>query len=126
MSKIEEFNKAKNVADRVADSVAKCLGLDRTDNDKHIARAIFCKITSDPFSPMMLLIDCSYGYYGSSSGYSATSPELGKYLVAAINSRIKELLDDAAGLARADAHRARIAAQEEAKYVLLTTETAAE
>lgn len=123
MSKIEEFNKAKAIAGKVADSVAKCLGRDSPDNDKHTARASFCKVTDAPFSPMMFSIDCSYGYYGSSSGYSATSSELGKYLAVAINSRIMELLDDAAALARADADRARVAAQEEARSVLEETAT---
>lgn len=120
MAKIDDFNKAKNVADRIAGQVAKCLGRDSSDNDKRTARASFCKLADAPFSPMMFMVDCSYGYYGSSSGYSATSADLGKFLAAAINNRMTELLDEAVILARADAEKARVAAQEEAKSILET------
>ncbi len=121
MSKIEEFHQALNTASRIAEAVCRSLGRDRSDNDKHTARCQFRKIENDTWTPMLLAVDMSYGYYGSSSGYSATSKEMGEYLAKAINKHMATLLDDAAAMAKADAEKARKAAEDEAKAVLEQT-----
>ena len=91
MSKIEEFHQALNTASRIAEAVCRSLGRDRSDNDKHTARCQFRKIENDTWTPMLLAVDMSYGYYGSSSGYSATSKEMGEYLAKAINKHMEEI-----------------------------------
>lgn len=121
MSKIDQYNEARRVAAMIAENVSKALGRDRSDNDKHSARCAFTRIGGESFSPMLFRVDCSYGYYGSSSGYSATSNALGKYLAKAINERMESLLDRAVELAAVDAEKARKDAEEEARHVLAET-----
>ena len=129
MSKIDQYNEARRDASTIAEDVSKALGRDRSDNDKHSARCAFTRcagrlegrIEGESFSPMLFRVDCSYGYYGSSSGYSATSNALGKYLAKAINERMESLLDRAVELAAVDAEKARKDAEEEARHVLAET-----
>jgi hypothetical protein len=123
MSKIEEFKKAKGISERVKRAVECTLGRDDpARNDKHHVSVHFAGLNlSAPFQPMQFSIDCSYGYYGSSSGYAASSPELGAYLARAIEMHSTTLLDCAAGLAAKDAETARKAAEDEARNVLQET-----
>lgn len=121
MSKIEEFHKAKAVADLVARSVRCALGRDDSRNDKHNVTVHFDGLSRGDWSDMQFRMHASYGYYGSSSGYSATSAELGKYLAIAIAKNSALLLDYAVKLAADDAEEARKAAEAEAKAVLEQT-----
>jgi hypothetical protein len=121
MSKIEEFKKAKRVSEMVAREVQFALGRDSSNNDKHHVSVSFTGLAPGDWSDMQFRIHASYGYYGSSSGYSATSAELGGYLATAIQKHASLLLDYAAKLAADDAEKARRAAEDEAKAVLQTT-----
>ena len=121
MSAIEKYKAAKQLAARIENDVWCALGRDRTDNDKHRA-SIYCRGLRDGnFSAMVFDVDCSYGYHGSSSGYSATSTELAAYLATAIEARLPELLDEAVRLAKVDAEKLKQAARTEAQQVLEAT-----
>lgn len=121
MSKIDVYKEAKARAENISYNVERALGRDRSDNDKHRATCGFVKLVNDTWAPMLLSVDMSYGYYGSSSGYSATSENLGKYLAKAITKNLPALLDQAVAFAKADAEVARKAAEEEARSVLKET-----
>mgnify|MGYP001607390408 CR=1 FL=1 len=121
MSKIEEYQKAKHTASKIAGAVAKTLGRDSTQNDKHEFGCHFSKLGNSTWAPMLFEIVCSHGYYGSSSGYSDTSEELGRYLALAIKVNASKLLDCAVSLANADAEKARQTAEKEAAEVLQQT-----
>lgn len=118
MTKIEAFKNAKHAAERIAADVRRALGRDSSSNDKHRACAKFLRLENASFAPMTLIVDASYGYYGNSSGYSATSEELGGYLARAINKHMTTLLDDAVKMAAEDAEKARKEAEAEARAVL--------
>ena len=118
MTKIEEFKKAKGVSLSVATAVLHTLGRDSTRNDKHSFGCRFNGIENATWSPMTFSVECSYGYYGSSSGYSCTSVELGGYLAKAITAHAAILLDAAAKYAAEDAEKCRKAAEKEAHEVL--------
>lgn len=123
MSKIEEYKAAKYIAEKIKTAVTHALGRDSSSNDKHCVTVAFTGLAKADWSDMQFQVHASYGYYGNSSGYSATSNELGQYLAKAIQHYAATLLDHAVGLAAADAEKARKAAEDEAKAVL--TETAA-
>jgi hypothetical protein len=123
MTKIEEFKQAKHVAGKIARDVAYTLGRDSPRNDKATFSVSYAGLSRAQWTPMQFHIECAYGYYGCSSGYNATSDELGKYLAAAIQKHGPTLLDCAAQMAADDAEKARKAAEDEARSVL--TETAA-
>lgn len=118
MTKIEAYKEAKRIAKSVKSSTNLCLGRDTPNNDKHTFRCYFTGMANESWQPMKLQIHCSYGYYGSSSGYSATSEELGGYLARAIKAHSGLLLDYAAHLAEADCEKLRLAAEAEAREVL--------
>lgn len=123
MTKIETYKAAAAVAAGIKSTGDKILGRDSPRNDKHTFSVSFQALQNAPFQPMQFSIDCSYGYYGSSSGYSATSESLGRYLAKAIEKHAELLLDTAVELATKDAEKARKAAEDEARSVL--NETAA-
>ena len=126
MTKIEKFNEAKMIASGVASAVAHCLGRDSPQNDKHTFACSFDGILKQQWSPMSFSIEASYGYYGSSSGYSCTSENLGRYLAKAITAHKATLLDYAVKLAKEDQEKARKEAEAEAQSVLQeTTQTKA-
>lgn len=125
MSKIAEFKAAKAIAGSVAQSVRYCLGRDDPRNDKAYFHCKFSHRLNDQWTPMCFQMEAHYGYYGSSSGYNATSDELGRYLAMAINKHASVLLDYAAELAAIDAEKARKAAESEAVEVLKATEVKA-
>ena len=118
MTKIEEYKEAKAVALAVARATQLCLGRDGPRNDKHSFRCTFSQMISQQWSPMGFQIEASYGYYGSSSGYTVTSTELGRYLARAISLHAATLIDCACKLAADDAETARKAAEDEARSVL--------
>lgn len=121
MTKIQIYQQAAGVAKKVAEAVSQCLGRDDPRNDKASFLCRFSHIGNEQFRPMYFNVHASHGYYGSSSGYSDTSEELGKYLADAINANRAMLLDHAARLAAKDAEDARIDAQDEARAILIET-----
>ena len=123
MTKIEEYKKAAWTVSRLQTAVDQTLGRDSPRNDKATFSVRFTGLSKEAFSPMMFTIECAHGYYGSSSGYSDSSPELGGYLATSIQHHAGLLLDYAVKMAKDDAEKARKAAEAEARAVL--TETAA-
>lgn len=121
MTKIEEFKRAKFVADRLRSAVDKILCRDTPQNDKGHMTVTFTGLSKADWSPMQFQIHASHGYYGSSSGYSDTSVELGQYFAKAIEQHRAVLLDYVVKLAATDAEAARKAAEDEAKAVLQET-----
>lgn len=125
MSKIEAFKNAMVVSGRIASDIQKALGRDSKSNDKHAASCRFAERSSGAWSDIVLSLHLSYGYYGSSSGYSATSDELGRYFAKAVNARMSELLDECVKMAMADVEKLRKEAESEALAVLKETGHAA-
>ena len=123
MTKIEAFKQAKFIADKIKRAVDCILCRNSPQNDKGHMTVHFTGLAPGDWSPMQFQVHASHGYYGSSSGYSDTSDELGQYFAKAIEAHRVTLLDFAAKLAADDAEKARKAAEDEARAVL--TETAA-
>ena len=117
MSKIEVYRTAKHNSDQLRKDVDRALGRDKSDNDKHRVIVTFSKFNGD-WSDLVFSIHASYGYYGSSSGYSATSETMGKYLAKEIQKNSAHILDDAVCLAEQETEKLRKEAEEEAKLVL--------
>lgn len=122
MTKIEGYQNAKRVSAQISEAVKHCLGRDDPRNDKARFTCRFSHVMSEQWSPMCFQIEASYGYYGSSSGYSVTSKELGEYLAKAINAHRATLLDHAAKLAAEDMEKARKSAESEALEILNGTQ----
>lgn len=122
-SKIERYKKAQAVANRVCGEVLRALGRDLdgsvdSRNDKHslhIRPGVNCV---ESWGDRDLWLHASYGYYGSSSGYSATSDDMRKYIARAINKHMPAIAETAMELVKRDADDARLAAQSEANAVL--------
>lgn len=119
MSKIEAYKAAASIANQVADNVSKALGRDSSINDKHSAYASFKGLDNANWGEIKLGVHLSYGYYGSSSGYRATSENLGRYLAKAVSKHMPMLLDECAAMADDDAEKARKEATDEARSVLV-------
>lgn len=121
MSLIECYHMANRVALRIKRDVDQALGRDSADNDKHRVLVTFHGCKNSQWAPMRFEIQASHGYYGSSSGYSNSSPELGTFLAIAIEEHHVALLDRAAALATEAAETARQLATDEAREVLSAT-----
>lgn len=121
MSKIEAYKKAAALAASLKQSADHALGRDSQNNDKHTATCRFHELSKASFQPMNMEVSLEYGYYGSSSGYSATSEEMGKRLAKAITARMPTLLADVVAEAAKEAEAARKAAEDEARSVLAET-----
>lgn len=121
MSKIELYKEADRVAKSIEQNYKQALGLDSDSNDKHDLHVSYYEKHSDNWNDATLHLHASYGYYGSSSGYSAMDKHTARYFVKALNNRIGSILKDAVELAKKDAEKARLEAAEEAKDVLELT-----
>lgn len=121
MTKIEKYNQAKFIANTIQRNVAQILGRDSPQNDKHRFTVTFTGLANSDWSPMQFQIRASHGYYGSSSGYSNSSDELGMYLARSMQRHAVAILEFASKLADDDAEVARKAAEDEAKAVLQST-----
>ena len=118
MSKIDKYKAAAASAAALRRSVDAALGKDSPRNDKHTATCYFTGLSKASFAPMEMQIDCSYGYYGRSSGYSATSKDMGERLAKAITAYMPRLLEECVAAAERDAENARKEAEDEARAVL--------
>ncbi len=120
MTKIEQYNKAKYDYEKVKLNVKRSLGQDQTDNDKHelsLQRRSNC---SDRGTKVILF--GRYGYYGHSSSYDALDDTVIDYLCAAFDQHANKIGETAIELAEQDMEKARLAAQEEAKNILVLTD----
>lgn len=121
MSKIDAYKRAAALAGSLRKAADHALGKDSPNNDKHTATCHFHGISNASFRPMQMEVRLEYGYYGSSSGYSATSEEMGRRLATAITARMPALLADVLAAAEKEAEAARKAAEDEARAVLADT-----
>lgn len=117
MSKIDEYKKIKNIAQQVKTNYLGAHGLDSDNNDKHHVLASFWKCMDD-WNDAAIVIHASYGYYGSSSGYSAMDEKTAEYITKALNNNLSKIFKEAVELAEKDVEKARLAAKEEAEQVL--------
>ena len=60
----------------------------------------------------------SYGYYGSSSGYSSCFPEMSDYIIQALNHYKEDIVNFAMEIAKQDEEKALIACKTEAEKIL--------
>lgn len=123
MNKIDAYKNAAALAAALKQSADHALGRDSPNNDKHAATCHFHELSKDSFRPMKMVVRLEYGYYGSSSGYSATSEAMGERLAKAITARMPTLLADVVAQAEKEAEAARKAAEDEARAVLAETAT---
>jgi len=118
MSKIEDYKKAKRIAENVERSINCALGKDRKDNDKHYIQISYNGKHTDSWSDAIMYLHASYGYYGCSSGYSAMNENVAKYMTKAINEYLISISNRAIELAKKDTEKARLEAENEAREVL--------
>jgi hypothetical protein len=119
MSKIIAYQQAKRIAANVKDNLTKARGMDSSNNDKHRLYVQFSgKLNHNNWKSAELQLHAAYGYYGSSSGYSAMDAHTAEYMAKAINAHMNAIAETAIKYAEADAETARKAAEDEARLVL--------
>lgn len=123
MARIDEYNKIKATNTNAIKNLRHALkqnvdGSPEQNNDKGLLRA-YDRMIWD--SDMPVYLHASYGYYGSSSGYSAGDRVLGEYLIRAINVYMCMISEKAIKLMENDIELARKAAESEALAVLNAT-----
>lgn len=120
MSKIDEYNKIKNENQYTIEQLHLSLKRDRkgnpdSSNDKGCIRFYDRQIWD---TDMKIFIHSCYGYYGSSSAYSISSPTIKSYLLASLNKNHQLIVEDAIRMLQDDIEKARKKAEDEAKEVL--------
>lgn len=128
MSKIEIYKEKTAIAKRIKSHYLNAAGLKIVDgketrdsnNDKHRIMFHFDGLLEN-WGEIKLRLHLSHGYYGSSSGYSDTCKDTGKYVAIVLNGMGQMILERAVELAKADAEQARLDAEQEARMVLQQT-----
>ncbi len=129
MSKYDEYLKRKPEVERVVRYIRLARGQDAKGNyDSNNDKATFQfqagmnrtnpKLLDAAWTPAMILLELSYGYYGSSSGYSAMDELTAGYVMKACNALKGQIAEKAIALAIADLEACRLAAQDEAQSVM--------
>lgn len=133
MNNYDKFLRGKPMIERVIRHIHLARGQDKdghpdAHNDKHTLQfqpevdengmRDLPRLRDTTWSPAVILIEMTYGYYGSSSGYSAMDRETAKYIMRACNALVPQIADKAIELARADLDAMRQEAQEEARSVM--------
>ena len=120
MSKIEKYRKQSNVTAKIIADLNKAQGLDSIgnkdpNNDKHSIGFYDNRIWD---SDIPIYFHASYGYYGSSSGYTACSPELQPYLIKALGHYKTDIINYIMEAVEHDKHLALIDCKKEAEQIL--------
>ena len=120
MSKIEKYRDQSNVTAKIIADLNKAQGLNAignkdSNNDKHSIGFYDHKIWD---SDIPVWFHASYGYYGSSSGYTACSPELQPYLIKALNHYKTDIINYIMEAVEHDKHIALLDCKEEAEKIL--------
>lgn len=118
MTLIEIYKEKNRVFKRLKNDVLQITGKDSPRNDKFQFTSSFLRMDHRDWSPLILSIRMSHGYFGSSSAYSNTSEEMGQYLAKAIDINHEILLATVLKLAEEDVKSARENAEKEALEVL--------
>ncbi len=126
MSKIEIYKKQREIAQRIKYNYLNACGLmvrdgieiRNSNNDKATIYYKFGGLCDGNWSEIKLYLHLSHGFHGSSSGYSDTCEDTGKYVAQVLNSMGQTILQKAVELAEADVEKARQEAEYEARLVL--------
>lgn len=76
------------------------------------------KLLNDDWTPAILWMEASHGYYGSSSGYNDMNEDVAYYFMKAIQSFTEQIAYKAIEIAEKDMQKAKKEAKEEAEKVL--------
>jgi hypothetical protein len=120
MSKIEKYREQNRIATKITVDLNKSQGLTAIgkkdpNNDKHDIRFSKHQIWD---SDIPVWLHASYGYYGSSDGYTACSPELQPYLTKALNHYKMDIVNFIVEQLEHDKNRALYECKEEAESIL--------
>ena len=120
MSKIEEYRRQSEVANKIISNLNRAQGFDihgnkDPNNDKYIFEFYKQQIWD---SDIPVWLHASYGYYGSSSGYSACSPELQPYLIKALDHYKANIINYIIEAVEHDKHKALLDCKVEAEKIL--------
>ena len=120
MSKIHKYREQSNITNNIISNLKKAQGLkdDGTkdpNNDKYNIDFHKNRIWD---TDIPIWFHASYGYYGSSSGYSACSPELQPYLIKALNHYKTDIINYIMEAVEHDKHIALLDCKEEAEKIL--------
>lgn len=80
------------------------------------------KLLNETWTPALLTLQMSYGYYGSSSGYRSIDETTALYVMRACNELKVEIAAKAIALAERDLEKLRQRAADEARDVLAETQ----
>jgi hypothetical protein len=120
MSKIEKYREQSKVAIKIITDLNKAQGFNAVgnkdpNNDKHTFGFYKHQIWD---SDIPVWLHASYGYYGSSDGYSACSSELQPYLIKALNHYKTDIINYIMEAVKHDEHRALLDCKSEAEQIL--------
>ena len=120
MSKIEEYREQEKITTNITVNLNKAQGLNAIgnkdpNNDKNNIGFYKHQIWD---SDIPVWLHASYGYYGSSDGYSACSPELQPYLLKALNHYKMDIVNFIVEQLEHDKNKALYACKEEAESIL--------
>lgn len=120
MSKIDDYKKISALNGRDIGDLNEALGnhsdgTPNSNNDKHHIRFNDKRIWD---SDLPLFLHMSYGYYGSSSGYSVGGGNIQGYIEKALNIKAAEIVKTAIDLMEIDILKARKASKAEAEEIL--------
>ena len=120
MSKIEKYREQDRITTKIIVDLNNAQGLtaigkNDPNNDKHNIGFYKHQIW-DTDIPVWL--HASYGYYGSSDGYTACSPELQPYLIKALNHYKNDIVNYIVEVVEHDKHIALMDCKDEAERIL--------
>jgi hypothetical protein len=120
MSKIEKYREQSRIKNKIIVELNKAQGFNAIgnkdpNNDKHSIGFYNHQIWD---SDLPVWFHASYGYYGSSSGYSACSPELQPYLIKALDHYKYDIIRYIMEAVRRDEQKALLDCKDEAEKIL--------
>lgn len=120
MTKIEKYREQSKIANKIIGDLNKAQGLTTIgnkdpNNDKYSVGFYNHQIWD---SDIPVWFHASYGYYGSSSGYTACSPELQPYLIKALNYYKTDIINYIMEAVEHDKHKALLDCKAEAEQIL--------
>lgn len=120
MSNIEKYREQDRITTKITVDLNKAQGLTAIgkkdpNNDKHNIGFYKHQIWD---SDIPIWLHASYGYYGSSDGYTACSPELQPYLIKALNHYKMDIMNYIVEEVERDKHKALLECKEEAEKIL--------
>ena len=123
MSRIEEYKNRKLIYTDVKKYLNHARGLDYNGqrdirNDKHDLHLEYTGKHTNDWNDAIFHLHGSYGYYGSSMGYSAMTKDVAHYFQRAIVEYMDNIAERAIELAKQDVESSARIAKEEAEEVL--------